>query len=88
MLYFYNKKLNAILYSSSVEVMRGYIEINSCSKIDGKIDYDTTFYSSNRNLADVIGDKYIRGNYDTNDDIKIFDKYNHYFTWDNIQASW
>jgi len=85
---FFNKKLNAILYNSSVEVMRGFLEINSCSKTDGKIEYDTTFYSNNRNLADVIGDKYIRGNYDTNDDIKIFDKYNHYFTWANIQSSW
>ena len=83
---FLNKKIQAAILQDSVEILYGYFELTEISNTNGKIEYKGVFYSNNRNLADVIGDKQIKHNEKTSDDID-FSQYNHLFNWTNIRNS-
>jgi len=85
---FLNKKLLAGIYSNSVEILTGFVELlNVITNPDGYIEYEIIFYSNMRFLADVIGEKIFTGNDNSIDDID-FSIYNHYHNFATISATW
>lgn len=83
---FLNKKLMAGIYSDSLELLIGNLEINSVSNTDGIIEYECVFYSNTKTLGDVIGEKLCNGNEDSGDDLD-FSEYNHIHDWRTIYAT-
>ena len=84
---FLNRKIPAGIFCDSVELVTGYFEVTRVDVNDKKIEYEGTFYSNVKSIADVIGDYEITGNEDPTKDID-FSQYNHTFNFDSISGSW
>jgi len=85
---FINKKIRAGIYSDSVELLIGYLEVEKVINKNKYIEeYECVFYSNIRSIADAIGEKVCVGNIDSNDDLD-FSNYNHKHNFANMQATW
>lgn len=83
---FLNKKLDAGIYDDSIELLTGYFELTRVIITNNKVEYEGTFYSSIKNIADAIGDLMLTGNANGGDiDLS---QYDHLYNQSNIQSTW
>jgi len=84
---FFNKRIPAGLYYDTVQLIVGYFELEKVIRNQFFIEYEGTFYSQVRNLADSIGDKSLYNNDNALDNLD-FSEYNHEYNLANIIASY
>lgn len=84
---FFNKRIPAGLYYDTIQLTTGYFELERCIKNQFFIEYEGTFYSEVKNLADVIGDKKLYGNDDPLDNLD-YSEYDHIYNLQNILATY
>lgn len=83
-----NKKVRAEIYQGGIRTFGGYMQLLQINKIDyDTIEYEVALISEVKDLWSLMGDKYVRGNTNKDDDIS-FEDLNHAWTQSNVTASW
>jgi len=93
---FLNKKIPVGIYSDSVELLTGYLEVQNVVNNGNFSEYEVVFYSVLKSLADTIGEKVLRGNNvynklgvltQDNGDLD-FSNYNHFHNYADMYPGW